>query len=69
MPTVDVRVYYLEMLAHPGRTVPAPREGLSVVHAASPSVAWYRFLYNAVGHEYHWYSRGRLPDAKLAAII
>ena len=45
------------------------REGLSVIHAQMPSVAYYRFLYSAVGREYHWYSRGRLPDAEIAAIL
>jgi GNAT superfamily N-acetyltransferase len=29
-------------------------------------VAYYRFLYNTVGKDYHWYSRGRLSDADLA---
>jgi GNAT superfamily N-acetyltransferase len=69
MPAVDVTVYYLEMHAHPGGSVPAPREGLSVVHARNPTVAYYRFLYDAVGKEYYWYSRGRLSDAELAAVL
>jgi GNAT superfamily N-acetyltransferase len=67
--TVPVRVYYLEMLAPNARTVPTPRGELTVLHARRPSVAYYRFLYNAVGKEYHWYSRGRLSDAELAALI
>src|SRR5439155_17945773 len=50
-------------------TVPPPRAGLSIVHAHNPSVAYYRFLYTAVGKDYHWYSRGRLTDAELAALI
>lgn len=69
MPTVDVKVIYLEMLSRPDRTVPPPREGLSVIHARRPSVAYYRFLYNEVGREYHWQTRGRLPDADLAASL
>jgi len=66
---VPVRVYYLEMLAPNARTAPAPPGELTVLHARRPSVAYYRFLYNAVGKEYHWYSRGRLPDVELAALI
>jgi len=60
---------YLEMFARPQRIVPAPREGLSVVHAKRPPVAYYRFLYHAVGGDYDWSSRKRLSDAELAAII
>lgn len=42
MPLVDVTIYYLEMLAHAKRSVPAPRSGLSVIHAKHPTVAYYR---------------------------
>ena len=69
MAIVPVRVYYLEMLAPNARTAPAPPGELTVLHARRPSVAYYRFLYNAVGKEYHWHSRGRLSDAELAALI
>ncbi len=66
---VDVTVWHLEMLAPSDRTVAAPREGLQVLHVRNPSVAYYRFLYQAVGGEYHWLSRRKLPDSDLAAII
>ena len=69
MEFVDVTVYYLEMLAHSQRTVPAPRDDLVVLHAKSPSVAYYRFLYDAVGKPFHWLSRRKLSDEALAAII
>jgi GNAT superfamily N-acetyltransferase len=69
MELVDVAVYYLEMRAPSHRSVPAPRDGLSVIHARSPSVAYYRFLYDAVGKDYHWLSRRKLPDEQLAAIL
>jgi GNAT superfamily N-acetyltransferase len=32
-------------------------------------VPYYRFLYNAVGKDYHWLSRRRVSDAELATII
>ena len=51
------------------RIVPAPRTGLTVLHAQKPPVAYYRFLYDAVGTDYHWYSRRKLTDAELAAVI
>lgn len=69
MPTIDVTVYYLEMLSHVCNAVPAPRDGLSVVHARRPTVAYYRFLYDAVGADYDWHSRKKLSDAELAAIL
>ena len=49
--------------------VPPPREGLTVVQARQPTVSFYRFLYNTVGRQYHWYSRGKLSDAELSAIL
>jgi GNAT superfamily N-acetyltransferase len=69
MAVIDVKVYYLEMRAHMRGSLPAPREGLAILHAQKPTVAYYRFLYNGVGKEYHWYSRGRLSDADLAKLI
>jgi GNAT superfamily N-acetyltransferase len=69
MPTIDVTVFYLEMLAPPQRVLAAPRDGLAILHARHPSVAYYRFLYHAVGSDYHWRSRGLLSDAALAAIL
>lgn len=69
MALVDVTVFYLEMRAPRLRTVPPPREGLTVAPARRPTVAFYRFLYHTVGQEYHWYSRGRLADAELAAVL
>jgi GNAT superfamily N-acetyltransferase len=66
---LDITVYYLEMTAHPQRVVPPPRGGLSVVHAAHPPLPYYRFLYNAVGEDYHWLSRRNLTDEELANIV
>ena|SRR5581483_6457198 len=64
-----VKVFYLEMLAPNGRTVAAPRQGLYVCHTLKPTVSYYRFLYQTVGKDYHWHSRGNRSDAKLAALI
>ena len=64
-----VKTTYLEMFAHPQRIVPPPREGLTVVHAKKPSVAYYRFLYDTVGRDYDWTSRKTLSDAELATLL
>ena len=69
MEQVDVTVYSLEMLGPSQRDVPAPRDGLTVLHARTPSVPYYRFLYDAVGKDYNWLSRRNLSHYKLAAIL
>jgi len=66
---MKVTITYLEMFARPGWVVPPPREGIAVVHARRPTVAYYRFLYDAVGRDYDWRSRKRLSDAELAALL
>ena len=66
---MKVKITYLEILTRPHRVVPPPREGLTVVHARKPPVAYYRFLYDAVGREYDWTSRKKLSDAELAALL
>ncbi len=40
-----------------------------VVHARKPTVAYYRFLYDAVGREYEWTDRTKLTDAQLIALL
>lgn len=67
--TTEVTVFYLEMRSPSQRVVPAPHEGLSVEHIVSPTVSYYREIYNAVGRDYHWFSRGKLSDKALAALI
>jgi GNAT superfamily N-acetyltransferase len=69
MELVEVTVFYLEMLAPARRSVPAPRDGLAVQHVQSPSVPYYRSLYNAVGKDFYWLSRRNLSDEALAAIL
>jgi GNAT superfamily N-acetyltransferase len=69
MPTVDVTTFHLEMLARPPGAVPPPREGLTVLHARRPTVAYYRFLHDTVGKAYYWQSRAKLTDAELAAVL
>lgn len=71
MPVIimEVKVYNLQMLSRPERVVPPPRDGLSVIQAHHPTVAYYRFLYNTVGKDYHWLSRRRLSDEELAELL
>lgn len=69
MNLVEVTVYYLESLAPSHRIVSAPRAGLAVVHVESPTVPYYRALYDAVGADFHWLSRRKMSDEELAAIL
>lgn len=69
MSHVAITVYYLEMLGPLRRNVPAPRAGLTVEHVRAPSVPYYRALYDAVGKDYDWYSRRKMSDEVLAAIL
>lgn len=66
---MPITTTYLQMTSHERRIVSAPRDDLAVMHARHPTVAYYRFLYDAVGRNWDWTSRKRLPDAELAAII
>ena len=65
--TIEVTTTYLE-IPEPGRFRPAfvPRPDLEV-RAEAPSVAFYRFLYDAVGRAYGWVDRLAWSDAELAA--
>jgi GNAT superfamily N-acetyltransferase len=69
MELVEVTVYYLEMRAPSYASVPAPREGLTVLHIKSPTVPYYRARYSAVGKDYYWLSRRKMSDEALAAIL
>jgi GNAT superfamily N-acetyltransferase len=66
---MKITITYLQMFARPDRVVPVPREMLAVVHAKKPTIAYYRFLYDAVGRDYDWTSRKKLSDAELAVLL
>jgi GNAT superfamily N-acetyltransferase len=69
MAQVEVRTFYLEMLAPPQHAVARPRDGLVFLHALRPTVAYYRFFYDAVGEQWHWSSRKKMTDVEIAAIL
>jgi GNAT superfamily N-acetyltransferase len=67
---ISTTVTYLEMRAPPDRApVPPPHDGVVLVHARRPNVAYYRFLCNTVGAPWLWVDRRRLDDAQLASIL
>jgi GNAT superfamily N-acetyltransferase len=61
-------VTYLEMTSAP-QLPPRREDSWPAVRVESPDPAWYRALYRAVGEEWLWFSRLRMPDEELAAII
>lgn len=67
--SMPVKTTFLQMLAPSRETAKPPRDGLSIIHAKAPTVAYYRFLYGTVGKDWDWTSRKKLSDAGLAAIL
>lgn len=72
---LDVTVVYLDMQrpapAAAEAANPAPLLGtkLALLKLDSPSVGFYRYLYDAVGRPWKWIERHRMSDQDLAAII
>jgi GNAT superfamily N-acetyltransferase len=66
---MKLKTTYLQMFACPERSAPPPRDGLAVIHAKKPTVAYYWFLYDTVGRDYGWTSRKKLSDGELAALL
>jgi ribosomal protein S18 acetylase RimI-like enzyme len=64
-------ITYLEMRARPTRPLAPAPHGIPValLRAQSPSVPFYRFLYDSVGAPWLWYERRQIDDTALAAII
>ena len=68
---IECLVTYLEMRARPKLPVPLPPPGrkLALMRAEPPTVAFYRYLYDAVGRDWRWTQRKRIGDSRLRAII
>lgn len=67
---IDVTITYLEQKTRPTLPpAPRPRLKLAILRAENPPVHFYRYLYRLIGDPYHWMSRRRLSDEKLASII
>lgn len=66
---VEVTVSYLEMLRPPAAPAPPPPPGVEVKHVASPTVSYYRSLYERVGRPWYWVDRTRMSDGALAELL
>jgi hypothetical protein len=61
-------VTHLEMTARPAPRLD-PAGAWSLRRVEMPPLDWFRDLYRRVGEEWLWFSRIRMPDAELSAII
>ncbi|RED50995.1 GNAT family acetyltransferase [Aestuariispira insulae] len=69
---LPVTVTWLEMTAPPLRpAIPVPSIGipLSLTRVQSPSLSFYRYLYNTVGEPWLWWERRAMPDEDLQRVI
>lgn len=66
---VGVTVTFLRMDRPPSEQAPILRDGCHMVKATTPTVPFYRYLYNTVGGDYLWWLRRTTPDAELAALL
>ncbi len=64
-------VTHLEMTARPAELPPMepPGPGFSLPRVANPGAAWYRALFRAIGEDWLWFSRLKLSDDELLAIV
>ena len=66
---LPVHRWYLRLDDPAAVAAPVPRDGVTVLRAARPTVAFYRFLYHTAGEDWLWGDRRRMDDGALAAAI
>ncbi len=69
MKTVPSKITYLQMFAPPAHNPQPPLEGVEIIRAERPTIRYYRFLYDAVGKDWHWLERYMLSDEELSRIV
>jgi len=66
---VGVTVTFLRMDKAPQEPGPALPPDHQLQRVMTPSVGFYRYLYNTVGADYVWWLRRTMPDRELAALL
>jgi GNAT superfamily N-acetyltransferase len=66
---VGVTVTFLRMDRPPAQPAPSLPSRFQLVRAESPTVGFYRYLYNTVGADYVWWLRRTMPDTELAMLL
>lgn len=59
----------LEMFERPAPRPEVENPGWTLTRMPSPTIEEYRALYTAVGRDWLWFMRLRMPDAELAALL
>ena len=67
--TIAVTVTFLRMETPPYVVGPAIPAAARMERVTSPTVGFYRYLYNNVGADYVWWLRRITPDAELAQLL
>lgn len=65
----EMIITYLEMTSRPHLNVVRPHRSGMLLHLDSPTVGFYRYLYEAVGGQWGWRSRSDLDDDALLEVI
>nr|WP_294524249.1 GNAT family N-acetyltransferase [uncultured Rhodopila sp.] len=66
---VAVTVTFLRMDQAPREPAPALPHAMQLVRVETPTVGFYRYLYNTVGNSYVWWLRRTTTDEELAALL
>ena len=66
---VAVTVTFLRMDRRPNTPAPLLPGDSDLVRLASPTLAFYRYLYDTVGAPHLWWLRRALPDSALEAVL
>src|SRR5690606_3373483 len=68
---IDFTITYLEMADRPALQPVHLPSGVkaALLRAERPTVAFYRYLYNAVGGPWRWWYRRQMSDAELGGIL
>jgi len=68
--TLTARVTHLAMDMRPTKPIPMPtRPRTALLHAENTPAHYYRYLYQQVGKNHHWFERREMPDTELTDIL
>ena len=67
---IETVITYLDMTAPPKvPPPPLPLGSIAIMKAVSPTLSFYRYLYNTVGEPHLWWERRVMPDDELEPAI
>jgi len=69
MPVIKTKTTYLQMFSSPVIEIIAPRYDMKISKVDSPTVEFYRCLYQQVGSSFYWVDRLLMRDKELLTII